>query len=103
MKTGVIINLLCSVAAAALIVCLHRERRTWYGWDQANKGLRLQLSQIEALLADNQRLLALLPTDASRSSQSNQGVDPVSTMSEPAKELLRLRGEAEALRQENKT
>jgi len=96
------LNLLSGLVAAGLVVCLLGERRAWFGVNQANRDLRLQLSQMDGLLADNQRLLALLPTKSVQSSQSNQESDPVSAMNEPAKELFRLRGEAQALRQESK-
>ncbi len=102
MKTAGVINLLCGVAAVGLAVCLAREHRAASELDQANKGLRVQLSQVDALLADNQRLLALIPANSGRAAQSGQGADSASAMSEPAKELIRLRGEAEVLRQENK-
>lgn len=96
------LNLLCGLAAVGLAVCLLGERRAWSGVDQVNKGLRLQVSQMDALLADNRRLLGLLPVEGGPSSQSIQGSDPLSAMDDPAKELLRLRGEAQVLREESK-
>lgn len=96
------LNLLCCFAIVGLAVWLLGERRAWSRADQANQNLRQQLSQMDALLADNRRLLALVP-ESGPSSPPNQGSDSVSAMTEPAKELLRLRGEAEALREENKT
>jgi hypothetical protein len=95
------LSLLCYVVAVGLVVCLLGERRAWSGINQANEDLRLQLAQMGALLADNQRLLALLPEQSVRVSQSNPS-DSMSALNEPARELLRLRGEAEALRQETK-
>ena len=96
------LSLLGSVVATALILGLLGERRAWSGVDQANGAMRVQLSQMDALLADNQRLLALLPIDSGQSSQSIQNSGEVAALDEPAKELLRLRGEAEVLRQESK-
>ena len=96
------LSLLCSFIAVGLLACLFGERRAWSGVNQANKDLRLQLSQMGPLLADNQRLLALLPTQSAPASQSNKESASVSALNEPAKELLRLRGEAAALRQESK-
>jgi hypothetical protein len=95
-------NLLCALVAVGLGVCLLGERRAWSGVNQANTDLRVQLSQLGDLLADNQRLLALLPTQSVPLSQSNQESDTVATMNESAKELFHLRGEAAALRQESK-
>jgi hypothetical protein len=96
------LSLFCSLIAVALLACLLGERRAWSGVNQGNRDLRLQLSQIESLLADNRRLLSLLPTQSFLASQPNSEPGSLSSMNEPAKELLRLRGEAEALRQENK-
>ena len=96
------LNLLCALAAAGLVVWLVGERRTWSGVDHANQALRQQLSQLDGLLADNRRLMALVPSESAPSSPSNPGSDTVSTMAEPAKELLRLRGQVEVLREESK-
>jgi len=96
------LNLFCTVIAVGLIVCLFGEHRAWSRVNRTNSDLRVQLSQMDALLADNQRLLASFPTRGSRSSQPNHESDAVTSMDEPMKELLRLRGEAEALRQESK-
>src|ERR1041385_4039871 len=89
--------LLFSLVAAGLIACLLAERRTWSAVDQANKALRVQLSQLDALLTDNHRLMALLSTDAGQSSPSkpeSDSIASVSSLDEPAKELFRLRAEA---------
>jgi hypothetical protein len=94
-------NLLCGLAAMGLAVWLLGERRAWSGVDHANEGLRQQLNQMDALLADNRRLLALVP-ESGPSAPPNQGSDTMSAMNEPAKELLRLRGEVEVLREESK-
>jgi hypothetical protein len=95
------LTLLCGLAAVGLAAWLLGERRAWSGVDHANKDLRLQLSQMDALLADNRRLLALVP-ESGPSSPPNQGSDSVAAMTEPAKELIRLRGEVEVLREESK-
>lgn len=95
------LNLLCGLAAVGLAVWLLGERRAWSEADHANQSLRIQLSQMDALLADNRRLLALVPQSGA-SSLSDQGSDTVSAMTEPAKELLRLRAQAEVLREESK-
>jgi hypothetical protein len=100
--TAAKLNLFCTVIAVGLIVCLFGEHRAWSRVNRANQDLRTQLSQMDSLLADNQRLLASFPTRTARSSQLNQESNAVTAMDEPAKELLRLRGEAEALRQESK-
>lgn len=100
--TTILLNLLCGLVALGLLVFLFRERRAWSELDQANQKLRQQLTQTEAILTDNQRLLAMLPARDIQSSQSNRESATVSALSEPAKELLQLRGEAQALRQENK-
>ena len=96
------LNLFCTVIAVGLIVCLFGEHRAWSRVNRTNSDLRVQLSQMDALLADNQRLLASFPTRGSRSSQPNHESDAATAMDEPTKELFRLRGEAEALRQESK-
>lgn len=95
------LNLFCGLATVGLVVWLVGERRLWSEVDHANQALRLQLTQMDTLLADNRRLLALVPVVPP--SPSDQGSDTVSAMSEPAKELLRLRGEVKVLREESKT
>ena len=95
------LNLLCGLAAVGLVIWQLGERRAWSEAEHANNDLRLQLSQMDALLADNRRLLALVPVESSLSSTPNQGSDTASAMTDPAKELLLLRGEAEVLREES--
>lgn len=96
------LNFFCVLVAIGLIVCLFGEHRAWSRVNRTNADLRAQLSQINTLLADNQRLLASFPTRDVRSSQPNQESGAEIVMDERTKELFRLRGEAAALRQESK-
>lgn len=97
------LNLLCGFTAVGLAVWMLGERRAWSGVDHANRSLRQQLSQMDGLLADNNRLLAQVTVGSGPSSPTNQASDTASAIDEPAKELLRLRGEVEVLREESKT
>ena len=54
------VSIMCVLAAAGLAICLVVERAAWSELAQENGALRQQLSPMEALIAENQRLLELI-------------------------------------------
>jgi hypothetical protein len=99
MKALCTLNSVCLLAAAGLALCLVLERQARFKLDRENKALWQQLSQMPETPAGTQNLSHLatnaLPFQASAPGQGGIAAD------EPAKELLRLRGEVVALRQRN--
>jgi hypothetical protein len=53
---GVILSVICTVAAAVLAVCVIIEHQAQSALAQQNQALREQLSPIDAIIAENQRL-----------------------------------------------
>jgi hypothetical protein len=96
------VTIICFLLSAGLAVCLALERRASLKLEQENSGLRQRLSQMDKLAAENQRLSNLiaeangLPARTSRPAEASLAAD------DPANELVRLRGEVEALRQQSK-
>ncbi len=100
MKTGrTIITSLCGLAAAILAVYLVLERQAWTQLNRANNTLRQRLSQTRELLAENQRLSNLVARANAPPSRPGPAPDPAAE--EREKEIVRLRGEVAALRQQN--
>jgi phage shock protein A len=99
-STGKIISILCVLVAAGLAIGVALERQAQSRLEQANRALRQQLSQRDALTAENQRLSNLLAQPKSSTNRTSER--PEAEADERAKELVRLRGEVEALRQQSK-
>ncbi len=100
MKTAsATVSIICAVAAAGLAIGVAVERQARLTQDEDNQTLRRQLSQLDALAAKNQRLanLAAAPQAApARPTELQEAAE------ERAKELVRLRSEVEALRQQTR-
>ena len=100
MKATGIINSICILAAAGLAVWLIVEHRAWFKLDQENKALRRQLSRMDEVVAENQRLSDLVARAHGSPSRLSPQVEGAPATDE--RELVRLRGEVEALSQQTK-
>jgi len=89
---GLILSVLCAVAAVGVTIWLAEEHQARLRLGQENQALRQQLSRLAGLVAENERLSNILA----------QAKSPPSLPDERLKELLRLRGEAGVLRQQGK-
>src|SRR6266496_1054977 len=96
------VTIIWIVAVAGLAVCLALERQASLKLERENNGLRERLSQSDKLVAENQRLSNLLAETNGLPARPNRSADVSLATVEPAKELVRLRGEVEALRQQSK-
>ena len=93
MKTKtVILSVLCFIAALAVSIWVAVGYQTRLRLEEENQGLRQQVDQMAELVAENERLSNLV----AHASQSQ----PLSD--DQMRELLRLRGEVGALRQQSK-
>lgn len=100
--TSATLSIICILAAAGLAIWVVVERQARFKLDQENRALRQQLSPMDECIAENQRLSNLVAqANGSQSRRNEQLKAPLAT-DERAKELLRLRGEVEALRQQSK-
>src|SRR5437667_5415972 len=98
----VIVIIICILAAAGLAVYLALERQASLKLERENDGLRQRLSQMDKLAAENQRLSNLVAEATGLPSRSNRPAEASPATDERAKELFRLRGEVEALRQQSR-
>jgi hypothetical protein len=96
------VTILGIAVTLALVVCLAHERRASLKLNEDNDRLRQQLSQVDQLSAENQRLSNLVAEANGSVSPPNRAGERSPMADEPAKDLLRLRGEVEALQQQNK-
>ena len=96
------VTIIWIVAGAGLAVCLALERQASLKLERENNGLRERLSQSDKLVAENQRLSNLLAETNGLPARPNRSADVSLATVEPAKELVRLRGEVDALRQQSK-
>src|SRR5947207_7340217 len=94
--------ILCIVTAAVLAVCLTFERHASAKLCADNNALLWQLRQMDMLLAENQRLSNLVATVHTSTNRANEPSATVSSVDDPAKELVRLRAEVQTLRQQSK-
>ncbi len=101
-SSGTRVTILCAVAAAGLAVCLTFERRARVKLDRENENLRRQLSQMESVVAENQRLSNLFAQVNASASRPHEREEGPTAPDQQAKELVRLRGEVETLRQQNR-
>ena len=100
--TSATLSIICIVAAAGLAFWVVVERQARFKLDQENRALRQQLSPMDECIAENQRLSNLVAQANGSLSRRNEQLKAPSATDERAKELLRLRGEVEALRQQSK-
>jgi hypothetical protein len=96
------VTILCIPIAAAVAVCLALERRASLKLTEENNSLRQQLSQMDQLFAENLRLSNLVAEASGSPSPANRAAELFPATDEPAKELVRLRGEVAALQEQNK-
>jgi hypothetical protein len=100
--TRTIFIIICLLAAAGLALRVAAERETRIRLDQQGSALREQLSQMDQVIAENQRLSNLVAqAKDSPARPTSRPEVPLST-DVRSKELVRLRGEVEALRQQSK-
>jgi hypothetical protein len=78
------------------------EHETGIGLDQQDYALRERLSQMAQVMAENQRLSNLVTPANGSPSRPNERAEAPSGTDERFKELVRLRDEVEALRQQSK-
>jgi hypothetical protein len=97
---GTIFGAICLLAAAGLAIGVGVERHAGAKLKQQNRALRQQLSQVDQFFAENRRLSNLMAqASASPSSPNERSAAPSATDDRP-KELVRLRSEVAALRQQ---
>ena len=101
-STGTVVGSVCILAAAGLAIGVAVERHAWMELDQANQALRQQLSHLDAVVAENQRLTNLVAQAQGSPTRPNERAEGPAATDERAKELVRLRGEVEVLRQQSK-
>jgi hypothetical protein len=93
--------LFCILTAVGLAIGVVVERQAGSNLAQQNKLLRQQLSLGDALIAENRRLSNLVvEARGSSSTTARHSAAPIAA-DERMKELVRLRGEVEALRQQS--
>jgi type II secretory pathway pseudopilin PulG len=89
---SIIIGVLCAAALAAVAIWLAVGYQGRLRLKEENQGLRQQLDQMAELVADNERLSNLVVQASQSQPQSGEQI----------RELLRLRGEVNLLRQEGR-
>ena len=99
--TSATLSIICILAAAGLAIWVMVEHQAQFKLDQENRALRQQLSPMDELIAENQRLSNLVAQANGSQSRRNEQLNAPSVPEERAKELLRLRTEAEVLRQQS--
>ncbi len=102
MKPTAIVSLLCTLAAAGSVIGVAVERHACAKLVQENKALHLELTPLDEVVAENQRLSNLVAQVNTESSQPTQGLEMLSTTDGQKQEILRLRGEVQVLRQQAK-
>ncbi len=103
MKTaGRIFGIICTLAAVGLAIGVAFERQASARLAQENSALRQQLSQMAAVVAENQRLSNPVAQAKGSVPQPAGRLETAPATEERMKELARLRGEVEALRQQSK-
>ncbi|MEY2427180.1 MAG: beta-lactamase class [Verrucomicrobiota bacterium] len=88
------------LAASGLGACLALEHQASLKLERDNNALRGRVSQMNPLVAENQRLSNLVAEANGLPSRPNRTADVSVTADDPAQELARLRREAESLRQQ---
>ena len=99
---GTIVGIIGVLAATGLGIGVALERHAQAKLLGANQALREQLSSTDGLVAENQRLSNLVAQANGSRSRTTQRFEATSASVEQEKELQRLRGEVEALRQQGK-
>jgi hypothetical protein len=100
--TGTMVSVICALAGAGLAIGVAVERHASFKLAQENRALQQRLSPMDKLIAENQRLSNLVAQAEGSPSGPNRRVAVPSATDERAKELVRLRKEVVALRQQSK-
>ena len=100
--TRIILSIICTVAVAGLAIRVVVEHEARVTLDQQNGALRERLSQTDQVIAENQRLSNLVAQASGPPSRPSERLEAPSGTDERLKELVHLRGEVEALRQQSK-
>lgn len=96
------VTIICILIAAGLAVCLALERQASLKLERENNSLRERLSQMDKLVAENQRLSNLVAEANGSLSGPNRAADVSPAADGPAQELARLRGQVETFDQQSK-
>ena len=99
---SVILSVLGAGAVVGVTICLAVEHQARLRLGEENKALRQQVDQMAGLVADNERLSKLVAQASRSQSRPDEGLKAQSLSDEQSLELLRLRGEAGALREQSK-
>jgi hypothetical protein len=100
--TSATLSIICILAAAGLAIWVVVECQARCKLDHENGALRQQLSPMDELIAENQRLSNLVAQANGSESRRSEQLKATAVTDERARELLRLRGEVDALRQQGK-
>ncbi len=101
-SVGTLVNVICGLAAAGLAIGVAVERQAGAKLDQENRALRQQLGPMDGIVTANQRLSNLVARPAPALSRPNERSAPPPATDERAQELVRLRAEVAALRQQTR-
>jgi hypothetical protein len=103
MKTiGTIFSIICLLVAAGLAIAVVVEHQARCKLDQENGALRQQLSQLAQLTAEDHRLSDLVAQAAAPQAPLHDQTKTPAATDGRLQELVRLRSEVEALRQQSK-
>lgn len=101
-STGTMFSVICALACAGLAIGVAVERHASSKLFQENRGLQQQLSPMDKLIAENERISNLVARAKGTESGPSAGLRAPSATDERAKEVVRLRDEVAALRQQSK-
>ena len=99
---SVILSVLGAGVVAGVAICLAVEHQARLTLGEENKALRQQVDQMAGLVADNERLSNLVAQASRAQPLPDERVEAQSLSDEQSLELLRLRGEVGALREQSK-
>jgi len=99
---SVMLSFLGAGAVVGVAICLAVERQARLRLGEENKALRQQVDQMAGLVAENERLSNLVAQASRSQSRPDERLKAQSLSDEQSLELLRLRGEAGALREQSK-
>jgi outer membrane translocation and assembly module TamA len=99
---SVILSVLGAGAVVGVAICVAVERQARLRVGEENKALRQQLDQMASLVEENERLSNLVAQASRSQSRPDERLEAQSLSDEQSLELLRLRGEVGALREQSK-
>jgi hypothetical protein len=100
--TRILLSIICTLAAAGLAIRAVVEHEARVTLDQQNGALRERLSQMDQVIAENQRLSNLVAQASGPPSLPSERSEAPSGTDDRLQELVHLRGEVEVLRQQSK-